>query len=436
MDKPAFSPGGYGMPLQQPPPPSQQQQQQTDDNAGQNSEAQHAAIQLALAAFVQHNKGISVVDIAALTDHLEMLMKDCSQANIQAGKNWVVHFCQNPQQYDLLVRALVSIAISRQTFDEKLHIVYLTNDILSHCERKQQQWIKDAIHPSLVPMLRAAYFFPGVDDSQRQRVIKQQQQMQNQHPFPQHPHAHPQQMPHHSEPWMSQAPGPNPGFPPFHGNIPVPQHPQGVPPPPFLHQPNPYPQAPTFQNHQQPAPFQQPHFSHPPRNVPVVVPTPALAPPPPEPTHRDVLTRELHAGQMISKIEADADYYEPLPAYVSVPFKKKAHQDKVLLDSVAQLVQETDAIKAEELAKGDEGWHDGQLNEFYRNHGGKRKEAFSENPRRRRSRQQSNTSGHKREMGEPFAVTVTVKKTSFSIKIPVVFKKSIQEQFTPVSSSG
>ncbi|KAK5827245.1 hypothetical protein F5H01DRAFT_331046 [Linnemannia elongata] len=509
MDKPAFSPGGYGMPLQQTPPPSQQQQQQTVDNAGQNSEAQHAAIQLALAAFVQQNKGISVVDIAALTDHLEMLMKDCSQANIQAGKNWVVHFCQNPQQYDLLVRALVSIAISRQTFDEKLHIVYLTNDILSHCERKQQQWIKDAIHPSLVPMLRAAYFFPGVDDSQRQRVIKvldiwrnreffppvmidsmemhvkrppllpnngqgpistptqeqwqppqgqpfhppphlhphpppphqfqhhphqqqnfllqpqfqqpfshqypgfphhpqqQQQQMQNQHPFPQHPHAHPQQMPHHSEPWMSQAPGPNPGFPPFHGNIPVPQHPpQGVPPPPFLHQPNPYPQAPTFQNHQQPAPFQQPHFSHPPRNVPVVVPTPALAPPPPEPTHRDVLTRELHAGQMISKIEADADYYEPLPAYVSVPFKKKAHQDKVLLDSVAQLVQETDAIKAEELAKGDEGWHEGQLNGFYRNHGGKRKEAFSENPRRRRSRQRSNTSGHKREMG--------VRRRSFS----------------------
>ncbi|KAF9144356.1 hypothetical protein BGX30_013064 [Mortierella sp. GBA39] len=172
MDKPAFSLGGFGMPLQQPPPPSQQQQQQTVDNAGHNSEAQYAAIQLALAAFVQQSQGISVVDITTLINHLELLMKDCSQANIQAGKNWVVHICQNPQQYDLLVRALVSIAISRQTFDEKLHIVYLTNDILSHCERKQQQWIKEAIHPNLVPMLRAAYFFPGVDDGQRQRVIK------------------------------------------------------------------------------------------------------------------------------------------------------------------------------------------------------------------------------------------------------------------------
>ncbi|KAF9144355.1 hypothetical protein BGX30_013063 [Mortierella sp. GBA39] len=158
------------------------------------------------------------------------------------------------------------------------------------------------------------------------------------------------------------------------------------------------------------------------------------------PSHRDVLTRELHAGQMISKIEAEADYYEPLPAYMSVPLKKKVHHDKDLLDSVAQFVQETNAIKAEELAKGDEGWHEGKLNEFYRDHGDKRKEAFSENPRRRRSRQRSNASGRKREMGNTFTesitVTVTVKKTEISINVPVVFKKSIQEQLTPVSSSG
>lgn len=83
MDKAAFSSGGYGTQPQQlhppPPPPLQQhQQQQTVENA-----AQHAAIQLALAAFVQQGSGISVVDIVALIDHLEMLMKDCSQANIQ-----------------------------------------------------------------------------------------------------------------------------------------------------------------------------------------------------------------------------------------------------------------------------------------------------------------------------------------------------------------
>ncbi|KAG0353117.1 hypothetical protein BGZ54_002399, partial [Gamsiella multidivaricata] len=133
---------------------------------------QTAGVQLALDAFVQQSRGLNPSDIGIFMDHLELLMNDCSQANIQAGKNWVVHHCQNPQQYDLLARALVAIAISRHTFDNKLHIVYLTNDILSHSERKQQRWIKDALYPHLVPILRVAYYFPGVDDAQRQRVIK------------------------------------------------------------------------------------------------------------------------------------------------------------------------------------------------------------------------------------------------------------------------
>ncbi|KAK3842712.1 MAG: hypothetical protein J3R72DRAFT_442264, partial [Linnemannia gamsii] len=488
MDRPAFSQGGYGAPQQQPPltPLQQQQHSQSGESAGHSPDGLHAAMHMALGPIIQQNKGISIVDITSFMDHLEMLMKDCSQANIQAGKNWVVHFCQNPQQYDVLMRSIVNIAISRKTFDEKLHIVYLANDILSHCERKQQQWIKEAIHPHLVPMLRAAYFFPGIDEGQRQRVIKvldiwrnreffpppmidsmemhvkrppqlpnngqgptspplheqwqaqgqqppfhppahlhpqptpqqfqyhqqqqhhqqqhfpQQQQFQQQYPhhqqqqfpgFPHHPQKqvqypfihhplpHPQQMAHHPDNWTPQAPGPHSGYPPFQGNAPMPQHPpqhppQGTPPQTFHHQPNPYPQTPPFQNHLQQPQLQQsslqPQFPHAQRNTPVTAPAPAPVsvppPPPPEPTHRDVLTRDLHAGQMISKVEDDADYYEPLPAYVSVPFKKKVHQDKDLLDSVAQFVLETNALKAEDLAKGDEGWHEGKLDVFFKKH--------------------------------------------------------------------
>ncbi|KAF9942198.1 hypothetical protein BGZ65_007730 [Modicella reniformis] len=129
-------------------------------------------VQLALDALVQQSGILTPMDIGVLMDHLELLMKDCSQANIQAGKNWVVHHCQTPQLYDLLSRAMVAIAISRTTFHDKLHIIYLINDILSHSERKQQRWIKDALYPHLVPILRVAYYYPGIDDSQRQRVIK------------------------------------------------------------------------------------------------------------------------------------------------------------------------------------------------------------------------------------------------------------------------
>ncbi|KAF9945599.1 hypothetical protein BGZ70_003722 [Mortierella alpina] len=89
-------------------------------------------VRMALDAFVQHSAGLTPADMGAFMAHLEQLMRDCSEANIQAGKNWVVHHCQNPQQFDLMSRALVAISISRATFNDKLHIVYLVNDILSH----------------------------------------------------------------------------------------------------------------------------------------------------------------------------------------------------------------------------------------------------------------------------------------------------------------
>ncbi|KAF9571022.1 hypothetical protein EC968_001109 [Mortierella alpina] len=129
-------------------------------------------VKMALDAFVQHSAGLTPADMGVLITHLELLMRDCSEANIQAGKNWVVNHCQNPQQLDLMSRALVAISISRVTFNDKLHIVYLVNDILSHSERKQHHWIKEALHPHLVPILRVAYYFPGSDDGQRQRVMK------------------------------------------------------------------------------------------------------------------------------------------------------------------------------------------------------------------------------------------------------------------------
>ncbi|KAG0261881.1 hypothetical protein BG011_000578 [Mortierella polycephala] len=207
--------------------------------------AQHA-----LDAFAQQSRGLAPQDINIFKDHLELLMKDCSQANIQAGKNWVVHHCQNPLQYDLLARAMVAIAISRQTFNDKLHIIYLTNDILSHCERKQQQWIKDAIYPHLVALLRVAYFFPGVDDSQRQRVTK-----------------------------------------------------------------------------------------------------------------------------------PDAEYYETMSAYVSVPLQQDNTKREAMLAMVDEFVAENNmSLKSEDISKSNEGWHEGYLNEFYQTVAKRRKRAFSKNP--------------------------------------------------------
>ncbi|KAF9163071.1 hypothetical protein BGX21_010908 [Mortierella sp. AD011] len=429
-----------------------------------------AGVQLALDALLQQSRGLTPADIATFMDHLELLMKDCSQANIQVGKNWVVQHCQTPQQYDLISRAMVAIAISRKSFNDKLHIVYLTNDILSHSERKQQRWIKEAFYPHLVPILRIAYYFPGIDDSQRQRVIKvldiwrnkeffpanivdtmeanvrrppllppplpagglihpipahipgaaphQQVPHQNQYP-PQHP---PQHLPQHLQhpPQAQQHVNPHPGsWPPPNPHIPGPHHPypaypptqqqqfgQPVAPLPFQHPPHimqpGFQQQPPQQQQQQPQQQQQqPHMQgvyHPPYQTQAAHPvvTPAPAPPPPAPTHRDTLTRDLPARLMMSKIESNADYYEPLPAYVSIPIQKTDALKPSVLESVNEFILENSTIQPEGNNNGikNEGWHEGYLDEFYKTASEKRKIAFSKDPKPSRHRRHGQRDEH------------------------------------------
>ncbi|KAF9435332.1 hypothetical protein BGZ76_006483 [Entomortierella beljakovae] len=426
----------------------------------------NAGVQQALDALLLQSRGLTPNDITNFMDHLELLMKDCSQANIQAGKNWVVNHCQNPQQYDLLSRTLVAISISRNSFNDKLHIVYLTNDILSHSERKQQRWIKDAFYPHLVPILRVAYYFPGIDDFQRQRVMKvldiwrskdffpphlvdtmeadvrrppllpphqaagpihstmpnppgpisnqsqypqlhhQQHSQHSQHPPPP---AHQQQhLPLHMGPWPQHnlnLAGPHQQYPPH--LPPQQQFGQPIAPPAFqptqplqpgFNQVHPLPQQQHQQQQQQHQqhhpPFHQPFIQgnfHAPYQTPVNLGStvPSLPPPvPPAPTHRDVLARDLSAAHMMSKIEPDAEYYEPLPAYVSIPIQKNTDFSDKIMDSLKDFLSENPTSQSQGGENvQDEGWHEGYLDNFYKINAERRKLAFSRDQKpSRRSR--------------------------------------------------
>ncbi|KFH64837.1 hypothetical protein MVEG_09567 [Podila verticillata NRRL 6337] len=321
-----------------PQPPIQQLQYQHQQQQQQQPFAQGLVIPddpvyAALEAFALQHGDLGPADVRELEDILVQLMRDCSQANIQAGKSWIVQNCQNPPQYDNLARALVAVAITRTTFSDKLHIVYLVNDIISHSERNQQRWVKDAFLPHLVPLLRVAYFYPGIDDAQRQRVMKVLGIWRSAEYFPPHIIAameldvkRPPILPAGSIPGV----GPSPQY---HQQLPQAQprqHPAGLPSPtPFASPGHPptqpldgnhgYPGAqlrqtsfPHQQGYHQSTPYQhspppllnQSRPQHHDQNAHHQMPQPPPPPPPPAPTHRDAYTKELPAALMISKIEA------------------------------------------------------------------------------------------------------------------------------------
>ncbi|GJJ72825.1 hypothetical protein EMPS_05183 [Entomortierella parvispora] len=374
---------------QQPQQPQQHRQDLQPPRPPQPQDVQHqdplhmAALQ-ALDLLRMHSPSMVQDDISAFWSDVELLMSDCSQANIQAGKSWVAQNCHNPQQIDLVARAIVAIAISRKTFEEKLHLLYLVNDILSHSDRKQLPWIKDAFCPHLVAILRVAYYIPGIDDSQRQRVIKVLDIWRNRAFFPQHV-LDTMEMDVKRPPLLPGAPAP----PPHLHNNPTyaqpqqpPVAPHAGPWPSLSQQSQPRQEAIPYQSQQQ-----QQHQIHPQFHQSSQPPPPAPAnfqqhsPPAPAPTpapaFRDAVTKDLPAALMASRIDSEARFYEPMPTEVSIPLKRDESKHAAVLGALADFLAEEQSLSTAVRMPGDDGWHQGALDKFHDTVLWRRKQAFS-----------------------------------------------------------
>ncbi|KAI7855130.1 hypothetical protein BDC45DRAFT_568475 [Circinella umbellata] len=111
-------------------------------------------------------------DLDNLKMILQMIMQECSRTNIESGKSWVFKYCHESKHLEVIVDLWLALSESRNSFLERLHLIYLVNDILFHSDRRQLQWMKDAILPRLVPLLRHAYHYSGITNEMRGKVIK------------------------------------------------------------------------------------------------------------------------------------------------------------------------------------------------------------------------------------------------------------------------
>ncbi|KAI9491414.1 hypothetical protein BDB00DRAFT_789550 [Zychaea mexicana] len=275
---------------------------------------------------------------------LQMIMQDCSRTNIESGKTWVFKYCYEPQQIEVIADLWLALSQSRNSFLERLHLIYLVNDILFHSVRRQQMWMKEAILPRLVPLLRQAYHYSGISTDMKSKVTKVISIWSDKHffdpnvldsirknvvipppppapltpydvkptppppgavgpPLPPHPNMHPSMAPP-----MPPMPSPhfNPGFRP-----PFPPPPAGYPYPLRPHiRPPPMPPAGVMPPH--PPPGMNPHL--PPRPM-MSMPRPPPPPPviPAAPPHAYPPTTESQNPTQIEQTAPEKQYYE-LPA--------------------------------------------------------------------------------------------------------------------------
>lgn len=102
---------------------------------------------------------------------LQPIIDSCTKDSISNGKSWILQHASGKQQALCIAHCLLyKVVQGTVPFSQKLHIVYLVNDVLHHCARKSANELKDALESVVVPMFCDASM--GATDEQKAKLDK------------------------------------------------------------------------------------------------------------------------------------------------------------------------------------------------------------------------------------------------------------------------
>ncbi|TPX76980.1 hypothetical protein CcCBS67573_g01753 [Chytriomyces confervae] len=107
------------------------------------------------------------LDFSALTPLLQKLVTECSKSNIQILKNCVVQ-----ESVGAFMSILASTMEACAKFQERLHVLYLINDLLFNEIQKGIALVTPHISSNLAKFLSAAISAPDIDEAKREKVSK------------------------------------------------------------------------------------------------------------------------------------------------------------------------------------------------------------------------------------------------------------------------
>ncbi|XP_046423952.1 calcium homeostasis endoplasmic reticulum protein [Neodiprion virginianus] len=130
----------------------------------QNLAAQHAAlmaqqqgrveeaVRQAQEASLQNNAQHTNTDLSAFDSVLQPIIESCTKDSISAGKAWILQNSITAQSNQVIAEHLLKKVIQGAAFSQKLHVIYLVNDVLHHCARKKSIDLRKAMESVVVPM--------------------------------------------------------------------------------------------------------------------------------------------------------------------------------------------------------------------------------------------------------------------------------------------
>ncbi|XP_073842021.1 SR-related CTD associated factor 6 [Musca autumnalis] len=102
---------------------------------------------------------------------LQPIIDACTKDSISQGKNWILQHSSDSAKNNVVLQYLLKKALADgSTFQQKLHLIYLINDILHHCVRKNANDLKNSLENVVIPMFCSADLIANTD--QRAKLTK------------------------------------------------------------------------------------------------------------------------------------------------------------------------------------------------------------------------------------------------------------------------
>ena len=99
---------------------------------------------------------------------LQPIMETCTKDSISSGKSWMFQQATDKESEFLLAEYLCLKVTNQNTkFNQKLHIIYLVNDVLHHCVRKGNSGMQTALESVVVPMYCSTAKVAGSDEMEK-----------------------------------------------------------------------------------------------------------------------------------------------------------------------------------------------------------------------------------------------------------------------------
>ncbi|OXB73100.1 UNVERIFIED_CONTAM: hypothetical protein H355_012025 [Colinus virginianus] len=146
-------------------------QQQEQQLLAMRQEQVTSAVALAIEQQMQKVLEETQLDMNEFDNLLQPIIDTCTKDAISAGKNWMFSNAKSPAHCELMAGHLRNrITAEGAHFELRLHLIYLINDVLHHCQRKQARDLLAALQKVVVPIYCTSFL--AVEEDKQQKIAR------------------------------------------------------------------------------------------------------------------------------------------------------------------------------------------------------------------------------------------------------------------------